>query len=178
MALTPIRKNRMTSVCSAPNVDVIFLREACKIAAHESEDARTQNGALLRAPNGVFVTAANRFPIGVVSSLERQEATAKKHYIEHAERGAIFAAARAGIKTAGATLYCPWFACSDCARAIICAGITEIVGHTKPRIYTPDRWKESIEIADGMLAEAGVKCRLIDDELGVRYLFNGEWFDI
>jgi dCMP deaminase len=53
--------------------------------------------------------------------------------MEHAERDAIYKAAFVGMQTEGATLYVPWFACADCARAIIAAGITRVVGNSLAR---------------------------------------------
>jgi dCMP deaminase len=161
--------------------DVILLRAAVEMAKTASNDPHTQNGAILlafEADRAVTVGAANSLPPGVASVADRFERPLKYSFVEHAERGAIYAAARAGLKTAGATLYCPWFACADCARAIICAGITTVVGHVVPRQVTPERWQEPIRIADQMLAEAGVTIRLSDQPLGVRYLFNGEQLEL
>ena len=44
----------------------------------------------------------------------------------HAERNAIYAAAREGIRLEGSTIFTPGLPCPDCARAIIQAGIVEI----------------------------------------------------
>ena len=122
--------------------------------------------------------AANALPPNVSTHPERLQRPLKYSFLEHAERGAIYAAARAGLKTAGATLYCPWFACADCARAIICAGITRVVGHVRPRMHSPERWAESIAQADRMLREADVQIDLLKDELGIRYLFNGGMLEL
>jgi dCMP deaminase len=163
------------------SADVDYLRLAVEIAIKHSGDPYTQNGAVLVAnENGqaVEAVAANGLPPGVATAPDRLERPLKYSFVEHAERGAIYAAARKGLKTAGGTLYCPWFACADCARAIICAGVSRVVGHVKPRIYTPERWAESIMLADQMLLEAGVQVDLLKDDLGVRYLFNGAPFEI
>lgn len=159
------------------NHEAIFLREACRVAALESQDPRTQNGALLRAYNGHIVTAANKLP-SIVASPERLTGDAKYSYMEHAERNVIYQAARAGIATHRATLYCPWFACADCARAIILAGISRVVGHAVARQATPERWRATIAIADDMLHEADVELVLLDDKLDARIMFNGEWLDL
>lgn len=153
--------------------DAVYLREACRIAAFESEDSRTQNGALLRARNGHIVTAANQFP-PIVLTDERRANETKYNYIEHAERHVIYKAARDGLCTHDAILYCPWFACADCARAIIMAGVSKVIGHVKPRLITPERWRRSIEIADQMFNESGVEILLLDETLDVSFLFNGE----
>lgn len=157
--------------------EAIYLREACKIAATESMDPRTQNGALLRARNGNVLTAANQLP-PIVATPDRLGAENKYSYMEHAERHVIYKAARAGIATHDATLYCPWFACADCARAIIMSGVSRVVGHVKPRLITPARWQETIAIADNMFHETGVEFVLLDEALGVRFMFNGEWLDL
>lgn len=159
------------------NRDAIFLREACRIAAAESTDPHTQNGALLRARNGSVIGAANQLP-AIVATSERLARPAKYMYIEHAERHVIYKAARFGLATNDATLYCPWYACADCARAIIMAGITRVVGHVKPRALTPERWLETIRVADSMFAEADVETVLLDDELDARFLFNGEFVNL
>lgn len=161
--------------------DVDYLRLAVEIAIDHSGDPYTQNGAVLVAiENGqaVEARAANGLPPGVAISADRFSRPLKYSFVEHAERGAIYAAARKGLKTAGATLYCPWFACADCARAIICAGVTRVVGHVTPRVLTPARWEESILLADQMLLEAGVQIDLLKENLGVRYLFNGEQMEL
>lgn len=157
--------------------DAVFLREACRVAAVESMDPRTQNGALIRARNGVIVTAANQLP-PIVATTERLGGQTKYSYMEHAERHVIYKAARAGIATHNATLYCPWFACADCARAIILAGVSRIVGHVKPRLLTPERWRETIARADDMFHEAGVEFLLLDEPLGVSFLFDSQLLEL
>lgn len=53
---------------------------------------------------------------GVEDLTERFERPMKYHYFEHAERNAIFTAARHGIRTEGATLYVQALPCVECAR--------------------------------------------------------------
>jgi dCMP deaminase len=158
-----------------PNIgrDLKLLAEACRHAAEFSMDPHTQNGALLVSTMGEVVLAANTMP-EIESRPERFVRPKKYLYIEHAERNAIYLAARRGICTENATLYVPWFACADCARAIIQAGITRVVGHIVPWMQTPDRWKESVRAAESMLEEAGVVSSYLDDELGVSFLFDGK----
>jgi dCMP deaminase len=157
--------------------DAVYLREACRVAALESQDPRTQNGALLRARNGIVITAANQLP-SIVPIRDRLHTDAKYAYLEHAERHVIYKAARAGIATHDATLYCPWFACADCARAIILAGISRVVGHAKARALTPERWQATIATADTMLHEVGVELLLLDESLGTSFLFNGQLLEL
>jgi deoxycytidylate deaminase len=178
-----------------------YLRFAYEIAAKESTDPSTQNGAVLigvvkyeeenevdehgnvlyiqrNIPVIPCIAAANHFPRDVKESEDRWQRPLKYKFVEHAERNVIFKAAKEGFKTEGATLYCPWFACADCARAIIQAGIKEVWGHDYPPHKTQSSWKESIEVADQMLIEAGVKFQRIPGHFGVKIRFNGEIVEV
>lgn len=151
-----------------------ILRLVAKEAATRSMDPRTQNAAALVRPDDIMVVAANAIPTGVVRSPGRLEPPAKYDYIEHAERAAIYKAASFGWTTGGSTLYALWFACPDCARAIISAGVYEVVGLAKARSLTPDRWLDAVETGEQMLREAGVGMRWLADPLGVSIRFNGK----
>lgn len=151
-----------------------WLAEAYRHASSLSSDLNTHNGAIIVSVDGLFVKGVNRLPDGVRVVPQRLEKDRKATWIEHAERDAIYAAARHGVKTAGGVMYCPWFACPDCARAIIQAGIVEVVGHAKPDSMTPERWREPVRIARGMLSEASVRQTIICDTLGVSVLFDGK----
>lgn len=134
-------------------------------AAVLSPDPRTQNGAILSTVDGrVFHTtnACNEFPRGIHYKVERWEAPLKYSIIEHAERNAIYAAARNGVKTDGLLLACPWAACSDCARAIIQAGIVHLVTLEPKKGTTHDRWLETVEVGMMMLEEANIEVTYLD----------------
>ena len=154
--------------------EIDYLRQACQFASISSHDSRTQNGAVLVTKTRT-ICAVNAFPIGVKFTPQRGEAPQKYLFIEHAERAAIYRAAALGVATAGASLYCPWFACCDCARAIIMAGITEVVGLVSLRNATPERWQDNIKLAERMLTEAGVGQRLLAVELGEYLWFDGRY---
>lgn len=142
--------------------------------ALKSLDPSTQNGALLANPEGLIISyGANNFPRGVERLDERWERPGKYQWVEHAERNSIFSAAKHGEKTQGATMYCPWFACADCARAIIQAGIVRVVGHDTPlHEGGSDSWKQSIAVANTMLDEAGVERSYIEADFGIQIRFN------
>lgn len=73
----------------------------------------------------------------------------------HAEENAIVQAAYNGIMLKGATLYTTFSPCLLCAKMIINAGIVEVVYHQH---YTID------DVSMGLLHEAGVKVRSVDEE--------------
>lgn len=155
-----------------------LLKEAFKVALH-SQDPSTQNGAFIinEIDNELQVQGVgyNTFPVLVSVTPERLERPLKYDFIEHAERNAIYDAARKGLTTNGGTMVVSWAACVDCARAVIQAGITRVI--TSKRTYddSPSRWQESIANALLMFEEAGVEYVLVDGQLGGDPIrFNGE----
>jgi dCMP deaminase len=152
------------------NIDADFLRFACETAARWSDDSTTKTAAVIYSPIAEkSVYGVNHFPPGC----DRNQLL-KGLYIEHAERAAIYTAAKEGVATRGATMYAPWFACPDCARAIISAGIETVVGLCELRRLTPPRWQSALEIGDGMLMKAGVNLRWVACKLGVELMFDGK----
>jgi dCMP deaminase len=121
-----------------------------------SVDESVQNAAIIvgRPPRTQTAAGINGFPMGVQHTPARWERPAKYMWVEHAERNAIYYAAQRGIKTHGSTMYCPWAACHDCARAIVQAGISKLV-----RLPTGEHegWNESIAIGEIILREGGVQ---------------------
>lgn len=140
-----------------PNAE--FLKAITEEAQKTSLDRSTRVGCVILrkgapAEEGIF--AANSFPEGVHVEVEaRHERPAKYKWTEHAERNAIYVAARHGLATEGATMYLPWYPCADCARAIIQCGIAELVCY-EPN-WNDKTWGEDFKIAAQMLSEAGVK---------------------
>lgn len=155
--------------------DMDYLIEAYRVAVARSTDPSTQNGAIIVRGKKIIATGANHFPKGVKETSTRWERPAKYAWVEHAERNAIYDAAKNGTYTTkDTTMYCPWFACADCARGIIQAGITEVVGHNCPLHEGGSQsWKDSIAIANEMFKEAGVKTRYLDGTVGLKIRFNG-----
>jgi dCMP deaminase len=156
-----------------------LLRACYDFGMRFSDDPSTKLGTLLLNSDGqVICFGANRFPIGVDLLPERLERPTKLQYMEHGERDAIFQAAHRGVALKDAILYSPWYACADCARAIICSGIKRVVGHQSFFDRTPDRWKESIAVGHQMLCEAGVEMVFYDGKIGgVQSLCNQEvWY--
>jgi deoxycytidylate deaminase len=158
--------------------DVVeLLRLAYQTAASGSDDPSTHNGSVLVTTTDYLLCGSNHFPGGVEKKADRLERPKKYAYMEHAERDVILEAARRGVITDGATLYVPWYACADCARAIIGAGISRVVGHKQMFLKTPERWRASISDGDAMLDEAGVIREQYDGPIGgVQVLFDGEWW--
>lgn len=165
-----------------PDLDhLAYLRRAYEYAARHSQDPSTQNAALLIAQNcgdldgGILLSESNHFPFGVAESDERWQRPIKYSFVEHAERNAIYAAARMGLPTVGLGLYCPWFACTDCARAIVQSGIAWVVGHDADLHKKRPDWAESLRVAEEILAEGGVSILRIPGSFdGVEIRFDGQ----
>lgn len=141
-----------------------FLKAAYTLSL-QSPDQSTQNGSVIVDESDRIVGEGfNVFPTGVQETEERWERPLKYQYIEHAERNAIYDAAKRGNSTDGLTMYCPWSACVDCARAIIQSGIKTLVGHEniRAKVRSNDKWLVQIGIADEMLKEAGVELILVE----------------
>ena len=125
------------------------------LVAMSSKDTRTKIGAVIVGPdNEVRSTGYNGMPRGCFDEVgERYIAPEKYHWFEHAERNAIYNAARMGTPIQGCILYTQAMPCSACARAVVQAGIHEIVIH---KDFDMDHWKENHRRARIMLAECGV----------------------
>lgn len=133
--------------------------------ALDSPDPSTQNGALIvdevlvggHIGFEIRAKGCNTFTKGVKCSPEKLERPLKYSYIEHAERNCIFHAASQGVCLTGKTMICPWAACVDCARAIVQSGISKLVRHKNASDRSPERWIESIALADELLIASGIE---------------------
>lgn len=136
----------------------MWLRE-CYRAAIISPDPSTQLGAMIvdQAYTPRLNTRAFNGPVkGWLLQPEDLERPRKYQIIEHAERRAIYRAAKFGWPLEDCTIVCTWAACCDCARAIIEAGIIKLVRHVPPSDDAVDRWLEDVSLGDEIMKNAGV----------------------
>ncbi len=124
-----------------------------------SKDRNTRVGCVIVGPHKeVRSIGYNGFPRGLNDDLdERHARPAKYKWTEHAERNAIYNAARIGVPLDGCTMYLPWFPCMDCARAIIQSGIRTLVA-LRPNLQHP-QWGEDFGLSLTLLEESGVEVR-------------------
>ncbi len=143
--------------------DSYFMAMA-RLVAQKSKDSSVKVGTVIVGTDKeVRSTGYNGFPRGVdESDPARWERPAKYSWIEHSERNAIYNAARIGVSTKGCTAYMESPPCSDCGRALIQAGIKEVVVTTQNPFRDRKDWRESIQFAMDMLAEAGVFVKWTD----------------
>lgn len=128
--------------------------------ARQSPDPNTQVGVVITECEGVCYGC--NYP--VLRLCDWGDLTNRDHktaIMEHAERDAIYNAARHGLRVSGGHLIATWHSCVDCARAMISSGIKIATCHWDLFGYTPERWQDSILIAHGLLKDAGVELRWV-----------------
>ena len=127
-----------------------------------SKDRSRKVGCVVVGPNNIVrAIGFNGFPRGLNDEADhRHQRPTKYLWTEHAERNAIYTAAREGISLAGSTMYLPWFPCVDCARAIVQAGIVELIA-MKPDLADPE-WGQGFSVSIELLEEAGVTVRYVE----------------
>lgn len=122
-----------------------------------SKDRSTQVGCVVVGPDReIRTTGYNGFPRGTQDDVEdRHTRPAKYRWTEHAERNAIYNAARIGIPLHGCRMYLPWFPCMDCARAMVQSGIRTLVAMRPDLAHA--QWGEDFRLALELFSESGVE---------------------
>ncbi len=138
----------------------------CDHLATWSEDRDFQVGCVIVGlDREIRATGYNGLPRGVSGDDDHRfdRASGEKfHWIEHAERNAIYNAARSGADLAGCTMYVNRFPCADCGRAAIQSGINRIVCPPIPE--NDGALDHSFQVSAQMLKEAGVDVQHLDAE--------------
>ena len=125
----------------------------------KSKDQSTQIGAVVVGlDNEVLSTGYNSFPRGLDDSKqERQERPEKYFWFEHAERNAIYNAARIGVSLKNSTIYLTsGIPCMDCARGIVNSGIKTVYCKEVCTTKNKEKWEESQKKSLQLLLECGV----------------------
>jgi dCMP deaminase len=126
----------------------------------KSKDKYTQIGAIIVGEdNEVLSTGYNSFPRGLSDNVEsRQERPEKYFWFEHAERNAIYNAARVGTPLKNSTIYLTsGLPCMDCARGIINSGIKKVYCKEECTTNNKEKWEESQKRSRELLIECDVE---------------------
>ena len=131
------------------------------LAAKRSKDPNTQVGAcIVNTDNRIISTGYNGFPSGISDDdfpwdREGDFLETKYPYVCHAELNAILN--HPGTSLAGCSIYVALFPCNECAKAIIQAGIAEVV-------YLSDKYADTpvTQASKRMLQAAGVRLRRLE----------------
>lgn len=145
-----------------PKWDLRFMRLACE-ARTWVKGPDLGVGACLASPdNRGFSLGYSGLPRGMKDNDNRiTDPAFKDFHIVHAELNAILNASRSVV---GWTMYSTTFPCSNCASAIIQAGITRIVAPVSPPGCC-SRWAPHWEHASMAFEEAGVNVFPYEGEL-------------
>jgi dCMP deaminase len=139
------------------------LYELARYVGQWSKDRSTKVGCVISTPDRQIVSIGyNGFPRGIDDGQDARHSSPTKYlWTEHAERNAIYGAARLGIATNGCEMFLSWFPCMDCARAIVQAGISRLVA-IQPDALDP-KWGQQFVAARELLEEARVTISLLAD---------------
>ncbi|MCC7173962.1 MAG: dCMP deaminase family protein [Bryobacterales bacterium] len=144
-----------------PGWDEYYL-EICNAVAARSKDPNTKVGCVIAGPaHEIRSTGYNSPPRGIRDDVpERLVRPAKYLWMEHAERNAIYNAARCGTPLENCTIYIALMPCMDCARAIVQAGIREVVvSEERMKQYSSEYYDEHFRLVEQLFQEAGVGVR-------------------
>ena len=122
-------------ICDPTKWDTRFLRLAQEIAGWSEDRSRKVGSVIVGPSNEIRSTGFNGLPRGISSDFEERHdrADGKKYlWFEHAERNAIYNAARIGVSVYKCRIYSTLFPCADCLRGIIQCGISELVTYFPP----------------------------------------------
>jgi dCMP deaminase len=141
--------------------DKRFLRIAEEVRFW-SKDPGTKVGCVLVNDRRILSTGYNGFPSTISDDLERYiDREYKLSVTVHAEKNAILNAAKNGTKVEGSTLYVTFPPCSQCASAVIQAGVAKVV--CPDPALAPERWRSNFVAANNLFYEAGVKVLYYSD---------------
>lgn len=144
------------------------------LSAMRSKDPNTQVGAcIVNDDNRIVSVGYNGFPRGCSDEdfpwerkADNQNDT-KYPFVCHAELNAILNSNGIGVK--GSRIYVALFPCNECAKAIIQAGIKEII-YISDKYYDTDNNRASRR----MLAAAGVKLTKFESSKKLEIDFEAE----
>lgn len=135
-----------------------FFDVAQLVSSWSEDESRKVGAVIVGSANQILTTGYNGLPRGVSSDhAVRHSSENKEKYFwyEHAERNAIFNAARDGVKLEGSTIYSTLFPCADCSRAIVQSGIKKLKTYEPPQNDTT--YSRSFEVSKILLLEGGVE---------------------
>ena len=140
-----------------------YFMGVAKLSGMRSKDPSTQVGAcIVSQDNKILSMGYNGFPIGCSDDefpwdKKGEEEDTKYPYVTHSELNAILNYSGGSLR--GARIYTTLFPCNECTKAIIQAGITEV-------IYYSDKYADtdSTIAAKRMLDMVGITYRQYQKE--------------
>jgi dCMP deaminase len=146
---------------SVANWDKRFMGLALYIRQWSKDRGRKVGCVIVGPDNEVRSLGFNGFARHVDDDVEERHLRPQKYsWTEHAERNAIYNAARVGIPLLGCRMYLPWYPCVDCARAIVQAGIEMVIAF-EPNWDDP-QWGADFKLTQELFGEVGIQLRMMD----------------
>jgi len=115
----------MTQQSQRPSIEQIMM-EVARTMAQRSTCSRLSVGAVIAKDGRIVSTGYNGAPAGMPHCPPKDEHTQPCESEIHAETNALLYAARAGIRTEGAMLFCTHAPCAPCARLVAAGGIVKV----------------------------------------------------
>lgn len=117
-----------------------------------SKDPKKKVGAIILSRDGFNELSAgyNGIPRGVRETEERWLGKNKLKWVEHAERNAIYNAARSGTSINNSVMITTRFPCVDCTRAIIQAGIKTLYTF---KLEEHGSWSKEMKLSREMMQD-------------------------
>jgi dCMP deaminase len=141
--------------------DIRFMQLAQHIGQWSKDRSRGVGCVIVGSDNDILATGYNGFPRGINDDIEERHGRPLKYlWTEHAERNAIYNAARRGIPLENSRMYLPWYPCVDCARAIVQCRIAELIA-LEPNWNDP-QWSDHFRTTRELLAETKLLLRFLD----------------
>jgi dCMP deaminase len=112
-----------------PDWDRYFMTLAYMTASRSLDPSTHVGAVIVRNDNSVLSTGYNN-PVRDMEMSDVPTVRPDKYFfMEHAERNAIFSAAKNEGGIDGCRMYVTFLPCADCARAIVQSGISEVIVH-------------------------------------------------
>ena len=148
-----------------------YFMGVAQLAAMRSKDPSTQVGCcIVDEQNRILSTGYNGFPQGCDDDefpwgRDESQGETKYPYVVHGELNASLN--NRGKSLQGSRLYVGLFPCNECAKAIIQAGVAEVIYLSDKYANTP-----STQASKRMLAAAGVKLRQLTSKASLLIKFD------
>lgn len=134
----------------------------CAQVANNSDDPHRKVGCVILDSDGHLISSGtNKMPDGCTVTERRTSKPQKYTWIEHAERNAIYSAAKRGVSLEGSTIVLNYWPCVECTRAIIQSGIKKIVAPRMPDLNHP-QWGDQFRISFEMIQETGLNYTILE----------------
>jgi len=144
--------------------DQYFMTVAYLVAMKSKDESTHCGSVIVDEMNHIVSTGYNSFVRGINDDVpERQLRPEKYMWFEHGERNAVYSASYRGSSTKGCKIYVTGVPCCDCARAIIQAGITEVI--VEEREDFGKEWDDSCQVTLRMFNEANIKLREMKEDI-------------